>query len=65
MTVKLRPMTSREFDSVVNAAFASFLAERVATGQTREVDLAAETRRQREQYLPDGVEAGTHAVVHR
>jgi ribosomal protein S18 acetylase RimI-like enzyme len=55
MTVTLRPMTSSEFDSVVDSAFAGYFAERVATGQTRQEDVAAETRRQREQYLPDGV----------
>ena len=55
MTVRLRPMTSSEFDSVVSTAFAGYVAESVATGQTREEDVAAETRRQREQYLPNGL----------
>lgn len=55
MTVKLRPMTSSEFDSVIDASFAGYFAERVATGQTRQEDVAEEIRRQREQYLPDGV----------
>ena len=53
--VKLRPMTPSEFDSLIDTAFTGYVAERVATGQTREADAAAEIRRQREQYLPDGV----------
>jgi ribosomal protein S18 acetylase RimI-like enzyme len=56
MTVTLRSMTSDEFDSVIGTAFAGFLADRVATGQTRPEDVPAEIQRQRAQHLPDGLE---------
>lgn len=49
-------MTSSEFESVIDIAFAGFLAEWVNTGQIRQEDVPAETQRQRDQYLPDGLE---------
>jgi ribosomal protein S18 acetylase RimI-like enzyme len=56
MTVTLRRMTPTEFDSVINTAFASFLAEWVTTGQIRQEDVPAEILRRREQTLPGGLD---------
>jgi ribosomal protein S18 acetylase RimI-like enzyme len=58
MTVTLRRMTPTEFDSIINTAFDSFVAELVATGQIDPGDVPAEIQRRREQHLPDGLDTG-------
>ncbi|AGL18383.1 GCN5-like N-acetyltransferase [Actinoplanes sp. N902-109] len=56
-------MTSSEFDSVVDTAFADYLTARVAGGVIRQEDAAADIQQQRKQYLPDGV-ATEHMLLY-
>jgi len=56
MDLILRPMTQAEFESVIDTAFAAFLAELVASGQMRAEDVSAEARRRRDQNLPNGLD---------
>lgn len=55
MTVTLRPMTSGEFESIMEPEFARFVEKLVETGQVAAVDAPAEAERTRERTLPNGM----------